>query len=170
MARKKTASGSTTDESRAMEQRVVAFAEQLGRMVGTVERKATGWLDMASLSDQVTRIRDGAADLLSHLGGRDGGSRAEAIATVGSHPESPVPDNASQSVDGEVSRVRDRKPASPRPAKSRAVSTGGGSRDRVAAPLKAHRKPPPSVAGAKHSDEEIAKARASDRNRRTRGR
>src|ERR1700680_4110390 len=50
------------------EQRVVAFAEQLGRIVGTVQAKADGWLDRQTLNDELTRIRDGAADLLNHVG------------------------------------------------------------------------------------------------------
>jgi hypothetical protein len=51
----------------AIEQRVVAFAEQLGRMVGTVQARADGWLDVPALEEQVTRIRDGAAGLLGQL-------------------------------------------------------------------------------------------------------
>jgi hypothetical protein len=47
-----------------IEPRLVAFAEQLGWWLGTVQAKAEGWLDRESLSQQVGRIRDGAADLL----------------------------------------------------------------------------------------------------------
>jgi hypothetical protein len=172
MARKKTASEPATDDSRAMEQRVVAFAEQLGRMVGTVERKTTGWLDMTALSDQVTRIRDGAADLLSHLGRSEGASQGDPSDGSDSVAESQVPDTASHTATSteRVSKVRVRKTASPRTVKPRSASTSGRSREHVAAPGKAHRKPPPSVAGVKHSNEEIAKAGATDRNRRTRRR
>ena len=55
----------TTD---TVEERLVSFAEQLGRIAGTVQARADGWLDRQTLSDQLTRIRDGAADLLEHLG------------------------------------------------------------------------------------------------------
>jgi hypothetical protein len=39
-------SGATAD---AMEQRVVAFAEQLGRIAGTFQAKAEGWMDREAL-------------------------------------------------------------------------------------------------------------------------
>src|SRR5215471_5575765 len=51
----------------AIEQQVVAFAEQLGRVVGTVQAKSEGWLDPKALADQVSRIRDGASLLLQEL-------------------------------------------------------------------------------------------------------
>ena len=60
---------STTPSADAIEQRIVAFAEQLGRLVGTVQAKADGLVDLPALQEQVTRIRDGAAALLSQLGG-----------------------------------------------------------------------------------------------------
>jgi hypothetical protein len=49
------------------EQRVVALAEQMGRLIGTVQTRAEGWLDPQSLRDQLTRIQDGATDLLGYL-------------------------------------------------------------------------------------------------------
>jgi hypothetical protein len=51
----------------AIEQQVVAFVEQLGRVVGTVQAKSEGWLDPKALADQVSRIRDRAASLLRDL-------------------------------------------------------------------------------------------------------
>ena len=62
------ASGATTAD--AMEQRVVAFAEQLGRIAGTVQAKAEGWMDRGTLNKQIASVRDGAADLLKQLAGR----------------------------------------------------------------------------------------------------
>ena len=52
----------------AVEQKFVALAEQMGRLIGTVQSRAEGWLDPKNMRDQITRIQDGAADLLSHLG------------------------------------------------------------------------------------------------------
>src|SRR4051812_49204800 len=52
----------------AIEQQVVAFAEQLGRIVGTVQAKAEGWMDRAALTDELSRIRDSASSLLTQLG------------------------------------------------------------------------------------------------------
>jgi acetylornithine deacetylase/succinyl-diaminopimelate desuccinylase-like protein len=50
-----------------MEQRVLAFAEQLGRIVGTVQAKAEGWMDRDALSEQIASVRDSASDLLDQL-------------------------------------------------------------------------------------------------------
>src|SRR4051812_30348821 len=53
----------------AIEQRVVAFAEQLGWFAGTVQAKAEGWLDRDKLSKQIADVRDGAAELLERVTG-----------------------------------------------------------------------------------------------------
>jgi hypothetical protein len=53
-----------------MEQRVLAFAEQLGRVVGTVQAKTEGWMDVAALKEELARVRDGAANLLQQLAER----------------------------------------------------------------------------------------------------
>ena len=71
---KRTNSGTTTNTSgattaEAIEQRVVAFAEQLGRMAGTIQAKAEGWMDRETLNKQIASVRDGAADLLEQLAG-----------------------------------------------------------------------------------------------------
>ena len=51
----------------AMEQRLVAFAEQIGRIAGTVSAKAEGMIDREALKQQITGVRDSAAELLEHL-------------------------------------------------------------------------------------------------------
>ena len=48
---------------------MVAFAEQLGRMAGTIQAKAEGWMDRETLNKQIASVRDGAADLLEQLAG-----------------------------------------------------------------------------------------------------
>jgi hypothetical protein len=60
-------SGATAAD--AMEQRVVAFAEQLGRIAGTFQARAEGWMDREALKKQIASVRDGAADLLEQLAG-----------------------------------------------------------------------------------------------------
>ena len=50
-----------------IEQRVLAFAEQLGRIAGTVMAKTEGWMDRDTLNKQIADVRDGAADLLDRL-------------------------------------------------------------------------------------------------------
>lgn len=76
------ASGATTDD--AMEQRVVAFAEQLGRMVGTIQAKAEGWMDRETLNKQVASVRDEATRLLEQLAGgaKKATTRAKAAAAA----------------------------------------------------------------------------------------
>jgi hypothetical protein len=64
-----TTSASDATAADAMEQRVVAFAEQLGRIAGTVQAKAEGWMDRETLNTQIAKVRDGAADLLEQLAG-----------------------------------------------------------------------------------------------------
>jgi hypothetical protein len=61
------ASGATTTD--AMEQRLLAFAEQLGRIAGTFRAKAEGWMDRETLNKQIASVRDSAADLLEQLAG-----------------------------------------------------------------------------------------------------
>ena len=61
------APGPTTGD--ALEQRVVAFAEDLGRIAGTFQARAEGWLDREALTKQIAGVRDGAARLLEQLGG-----------------------------------------------------------------------------------------------------
>ena len=53
----------------AMEQGVVAFAEQLGRIAGTIQARAEASMDRELLKKQIASVRDGAADLLEQLAG-----------------------------------------------------------------------------------------------------
>jgi hypothetical protein len=71
----------------ALEQQVIAFAEQLGRIVGTVQARTEGWLDPRVLNEQITRVRDGAASLLQQIGAQsdaetDGGNSPGADRTA----------------------------------------------------------------------------------------
>jgi hypothetical protein len=58
---------SGTPKVDGLEERVVAFAEQLGRIVGTIQAKTAGWMDGDMLKNELARVRDGAADLLQQL-------------------------------------------------------------------------------------------------------
>ena len=64
----------------AVEQRVIALAEQLGRFIGTVQRKADGWLNRDALTGEVTRIRDEASALLDQISGGDAAAKAKSPA------------------------------------------------------------------------------------------
>ena len=48
---------------------MVAFAEQLGRMVGTIQAKAEGWMERETLHKQIASVSDSAARLLEQLAG-----------------------------------------------------------------------------------------------------
>jgi hypothetical protein len=45
----------------------IALAEQLGRIAGTVEGTAESWLKRERLAKQLTRVRDGATQMLEGL-------------------------------------------------------------------------------------------------------
>ena len=74
--------GAMTADS--LEQRVLAFAEQLGRMAGTIQGKAEGLLDSEALNEHIATVRDGAAHLLNQLAGSapKGPSKKAAAATA----------------------------------------------------------------------------------------
>jgi hypothetical protein len=116
------------------------LAEQLGRLVGTVQAKADGLIDRPALQDQLTRIRDGAAGLLGTLGG----------GSTGSTPST-----------GPTARRKPKAKATPRAVQGR---SGG----KVDAPGKKHRKPAAPTRGVKHSDQMIPKMNAASQIRRMR--
>jgi hypothetical protein len=72
----------------AIEQGVVAFAEQLGTLVGTVQAKTQGW-DRESLNKELTRIRDGAAQLIGQLNSQVQKGRKAASKTQRAKPTTP---------------------------------------------------------------------------------
>jgi hypothetical protein len=174
------AAGSTAD---SMEQRMLAFAEQLGRMVGTVQAKAEGWLDRDALNAQISSVRDSAADLLDQLGG---GSRAQgstrnanAKANVNRQP-SPGRGAAKNARPKTASTATSKVSAKGKvPTKARAAATSGAAATKSAgrarsggavdAPGKKHRKPMPSESGATGSPRgegsRIAKLKAANMNR-----
>jgi hypothetical protein len=130
----------TTDQksdmaTRELNSQALALAEQLGRMAGTLEGTAETWMNRASLADQLSKVRDGAAQLLSTLA--DGASSARKAVRGG---------NARSSRAGKASSPRGRS---------------ASATDLAHAPGKQHRKPSPSVRGAKKSDSRISKAKAS---------
>ena len=62
-----TAPTSGTPRADGLEERVLAFAEQLGRIAATVQAKTAGWMDGDALKKDLARVRDGAAALLQQL-------------------------------------------------------------------------------------------------------
>jgi hypothetical protein len=77
MAKKTTNARATGSQRRAssepgpVEQRVLDYAETLGRVLGTAQARATTWLtERDDVTRQLVQIRDSANDLLSQLGDR----------------------------------------------------------------------------------------------------
>jgi hypothetical protein len=138
------AGGNASD---AIEQQVVAFAEQLGRIVGTVQAKAEGWLDTRTLTDEVSRVRDSAASLLQQLEAA-AQSATERIASAG------------RAV---------RPSAAPSDRGAKVVGRSGGAVD---APGKKHRKPTANTPlRANAADGRLAKMKSANANaNRKRGR
>jgi hypothetical protein len=55
------------------EQVLMDFAEDLGTLLGTAEKKAHAWLDQrATITEQLTQLRNKADELLHKLGGSGG--------------------------------------------------------------------------------------------------
>ena len=48
-------------------QQAIALAEQLGRIAGTIEGTGESWLKQERLAEQLTRVRDGATQMLEGL-------------------------------------------------------------------------------------------------------
>jgi len=125
---------SATSAADAIEARVVALAEQFGRLVGTVQARADGLVDRQALNEQLTRIRDGATGLLGHLAGQTPSASA---------------------------RRSPKRSAKAKPAARPAAKASGRSGGKVDAPGKAHRKAPPRGRSVKHSDQTISKPAAA---------
>jgi hypothetical protein len=50
-----------------LEAQAIALVEQLGRIAGTIEGTAESWLKRERLAKQLTRVRDGATQMLEGL-------------------------------------------------------------------------------------------------------
>ena len=168
------ASGSATD---SMENRMLAFAEQLGRIVGTVQAKAEGWLDREALSAQISTVRDSASELLNQLGG---GTSKQAAASRPAFRTRPAKAESTKGGARGKASAKPKASAKGRVAsKVRASSTSGAADAKgagkgrsggvVDAPGKKHRKPSPSESGAtgapRGEGSRIAKLKAANQNR-----
>jgi hypothetical protein len=152
---------------------MVVFAEQLGRIVGTVQAKAEGWLDRDALNAQISTVRDSAAELLNQLGGAAALrqiSRGPKGQDAGTTTSGAKGKGAARSKVSAKGKVVSKAKAS---ATSGAATTTGGSKARsggaVDAPGKKHRKPTPSESGAtgnpRGEGARIAKLKTATRNR-----
>jgi len=132
----KTTSDSATG-AQGLESGVVKLAEQLGWFVGTVQAKADGWLDSEALKQQMTQIRDGAAQMLEQVN-RAGAAAGESATKLAKSAKAAMPSLPSlPSMPGTTSK---KAAAAKRAAQDQKRQQ---SRQAVAAPGKKHRKPPP---------------------------
>ena len=153
----------------AVEQTVVQFAEQLGRLIGTAQARADGLLDRKALEGQLASIRDAAAELLEQVTGapRPGARASNAAKPDVAKPDAAKPKAAQSNAAGKPSARRSSgRKGTPKAAARKAAAR---SRGPVDAPGKRHRKPAPTARGVKHSDERIAKLRTAAANRQRRG-
>jgi hypothetical protein len=117
------------ETSDPIEQRVIAFAEQLGRIVGTVQAKTEGWMDTEKLRKQISGVRDSAADLVARLS-----PATEPAAGSANKPAAARARSAANEAKGRSGGVVDapgkkhRKPLRPGPEASRARSQAGKAR------------------------------------------
>ena len=63
----KTSSAPPKGDGSRIEENVIAFAKQVGFLIGPVQAKAEGWLESDRLTKAVGQIRDSAAQLLEQL-------------------------------------------------------------------------------------------------------
>ena len=178
--------GEAGSTGESMEQRVLAFAEQIGRIYGTVQAKAEGWLDRDKLNAEIESLRDNATELLAQIGakmpaaGKSGGqARAAKGSTATARPvksarpaedTAPVPKRAAA---GKKAAAGGKK-ATKMGAASTSGATGarkgaGRSGGAVDAPGKKHRGPMPSESAAtgapRGEGSRIAKLKAANLNR-----
>jgi len=89
MARSESVSTSDAKSEEKLEQ----FAEDLGRLLGTVQAKAEGWVGQRNaIARQLTNIRDAAGQLLRQLGssGAEAASRGRPRAAAPSRSAEPA--------------------------------------------------------------------------------
>jgi len=61
------AAAAAAAETGALERQVLAFAEQLGYVAGSIQSKTEGLVDRDTMSRQIAGVRDGAKHLLNQL-------------------------------------------------------------------------------------------------------
>ena len=69
-------------------EQAIALAEQLGRIAGTIEGTAESWMNRQALTDQLTRVRDSATQMLEGL---TGGTAKKAGKRRARNPRAPRP-------------------------------------------------------------------------------
>lgn len=174
-------SGEAGSTAASREQRLVAFAEQLGWIVGTIQGKAEGWLNSEALTAQISKVRDSASALLDQLRQAQPAESRPAPGG-GTNPGGSSDKPARRTKGADIGKTAAKTGVSSKgkvASKVRASSTGGGvnpnsgtrgrSGGMVDAPGKKHRKPTPSESAAtgapRGEGARIAKLKAINQNR-----
>ena len=142
--------------------RAVALAEQLGRIIGTMEGTAGSWMNRSAVTEQLTRVRDNASRLLETLG--ESATEGRKAVSTGVRQATAAADSAMASIKTLSSRV---KPAGKKTT-AKSAAAGRKMADKAHAPGKRHRKPAPTAKGVKKSDQRIVKMRTAQAARQRR--
>ena len=123
----RTARIANSDSLNAFEQQVIAIAEQLGRIAGTAQARADGWVHPAAFRAQLARIRKRAAQLLTRLNANGSAaaerkkrireeSRAKVAAPGKKHRKAPEPSRGPRPTSELTAKaIATRQRKSPRP-------------------------------------------------------
>ncbi|MEO6235583.1 MAG: hypothetical protein ABIQ52_01205 [Vicinamibacterales bacterium] len=96
-----------------LDPRVAAFAEQLGRIAGTMQAKAEGWMDRDALNKQIASVRDGAAQLLDQLAQVAAVAQSAAKSSAAAAPVAPAKGRSGGVVDAPGKKHRKAPPSDP---------------------------------------------------------
>jgi hypothetical protein len=108
--RQSTAGSTVSTAPTRVESAVVEFAEDLGRLLGTAQAKAEGWMNQRkAIADQLAQIRDTANRYLQQLTGATG----TATATRGRRRGRPPGSKSKTSRNAAAAPVRRRRVLSP---------------------------------------------------------
>ena len=136
-------------------EQAAALAEQLGRVAGTLEGTAEAWLMRQKLADQLTRVRDGANQMLEGLSA--GAERGRQAATNAASAVTKAANAATKAANRVGLKRGGAKAKTARPAAARVAQQA----DPAHAPGKRRRSPAPTMRGVKKSDERIPKLRTA---------
>lgn len=96
-----------------LDPRVAAFAEQLGRIAGTIQAKAESWMDRDTLNKQIASVRDGAAQLLDQLAQVAEVAQSAAKSSAAAAPVAPAKERSGGVVDAPGKKHRKAPPSDP---------------------------------------------------------
>jgi hypothetical protein len=113
---KKTTAASSAQAADVMERRLVKFAEQLGRIAGTFQARADGWMDRETLSKQIVGVRDGAAELIEQLAAAAKKAAKKAATRTTAKKKAATPARASKGRSGGTVDAPGKKHRKPGPA------------------------------------------------------